>query len=193
MAGIAVFIGGVPGVGKTLLLDRHVALNRTGDVHVTGSSVLRSVIAPATIGEFDTWSSERKAASRSAAIERLRELRATATAHLLVTGHLTLRNHETGLIEPSFTGADADFYAALVLVEAPADQVARWRAGDPRQRAPELPGWIIDHLSAERDAARCQVERTGVPYLELSSPELDVRLESLAAFLDARRGDGAGR
>jgi adenylate kinase len=183
--GFSVCVAGIPGVGKTRLLREHVARTR-GDEHVTGSSVIKAVIAPATVEQLDRWSEEERLAVRGEAIDRLRAQRTSCHGRLLVDGHFTLRNRASGRLEVVFNEHDRAFYDALLLVEAPPADVVAWRLADTtRVRAAENPDTVALHMEAERLEAVRIAEEMGVPLCVIEDAGLEARLAALGAFLDA--------
>lgn len=188
--GFCVCIGGIDGVGKTTLLQAHTREREHRDVQLTGSSVVRSLIAPATFDDFDRWPEARRDAVREAAIEALRAKRSETSGRLLIDGHFTLRHRVTGRVEPIFTAADQAFYDALLLVEASAEVIAAWRRADARTRRDEPSEGIEEHLAAEREEGRRLASAMGVPFAVITSTSMDARLRELAAFLDAHAALG---
>lgn len=182
--GFSLCLCGVPGAGKTLLLQTHVRENEPSDRHVVGSSVVKALIAPATVRDLDSWPEHRRVEVREAAIRLLHAQRSEAPGRLLIDGHFTLRNRVSGVIEPVFTPGDCGFYDALALLDAPASNVAAWRGADSRRREVEAMERIEEHLLAERIAGALTAEKMGVPYLVLREVDLTARAARLAAFLD---------
>lgn len=180
----AVCVGGVPGVGKTSLLRRHVAEVETRDRAVSGSSILGAAIAPADFEEFDGWPEPQRVAAREEAVRRLEVERRTTLGRLLVDGHYTLRSRRDGQLAPVFTLADRRFYAALVLVEGTVAEVLAWRAGDPRSRGPEDPRSIREHLVAERSEALRLAREMEVPYLVVPADDQVRGVRILSEFLN---------
>jgi adenylate kinase len=171
-------------VGKTSLLQAHVREQEPRDRQIAGSSVVKVIIAPATVQDFDRWPQERRVEAREQSIRRLQGQRREAEGRLLVDGHFTLRNRFTGDIASIFTPGDRGFYDALVLVEAPAEQVMAWRRADPRDRGAEPLLQVEEHLAAERAEGARLATAMGVPYLVISVLDLPERLSLLSAFLD---------
>ena len=182
--GFAVCIGGIPGVGKTTLLQKHVAINESRDRAITGSAVLRKVIAPASFEDFDRWPFERKVVARDEAVQRLVIERKECLGRLLVDGHFTLRNRLTGKVEPVFTTADRRFYNALALVEGTVEEVLDWRRKDPRDRGSESYWEVREHLLAEREEGSRLSREMGVPYLIVLADDQRLGMEMLDQFLD---------
>lgn len=183
--GFCVCVSGVPGVGKTRLLHTHVTEREPRDRQITGSSIVKGIIAPASVRDLDTWPESRRNEVREASIRRLRRERRETTGRLLIDGHFTLRNRATRAVEPIFTPGDRSFFDALALVDAPIDQILAWRAGDPRDRGRESAEEILAHQVAERAEGQRLAREMGVPYLIITSVELSDRLDALTGFLDA--------
>jgi adenylate kinase len=183
--GFCVCVGGIDGVGKTTLLQAHAREREPRDVQLTGSSIVRGLIAPATVEDFDRWTEARREEVRGAAIAALRTRRGEAVGRLLVDGHFTLRHRVSGRVEPIFTAEDRGFYDALLLVEAPAELVASWRRGDTRARRDESVAGIEEHLVAERMEGRRLASEMGVPFAVITSTVVSDRLRELASFLAA--------
>ncbi len=186
-SGIAVCVAGISGVGKSTLLRAHVGDTAGPDRQLTGSAVVKEIIAPATVEEFDGWPVLERTEVRNGAIRRLHTLRASTPGILLVDGHFSLRNRHTGLIEPAFTSADRAFYGALVLLEAPAPDVLAWRRSDERDRGPTTLQLLEEELAAERQHAHVVAVEMAVPMLQISTADLQVRLSALRAFLNELR------
>ena len=189
--GFSVCVSGVPGVGKTMLLQTHVTQRESRDRQITGSSVVKGIIAPASVRDLDTWPEEKRDEVREESIRRLRDQRRDTSGRLLVDGHFTLRNRATGVIEPIFTPGDRSFFDALALIEAPIEQVLAWRQGDTRDRGAETPEQILAHLAAERAEGERLAKEMRVPYLLVTDTSLTDRLDSLAEFLNQHASLGA--
>ena len=189
--GFSVCLSGVPGVGKTMLLHAHVTEREPRDRQITGSSVVKGIIAPASVRDLDTWPETKREEVREESIRRLRIQRRETAGRLLVDGHFTLRNRATGVIEPIFTPGDRAFFDAVALIEAPIEQVLAWRQGDTRDRGAETPEQITAHLDAERAEGERLAREMGVPYLIVTVISLPARLDALAAFLDEHAFLGA--
>jgi len=181
----AVCVGGVSGVGKTTLLKAHVDAVEPRDRQLTGSSVVKAVISPATVHELDGWAETDRSAIREEAIRRLDVMRAATPGRLLVDGHFTLRNRHTGAIEAVFTSGDRAFYDALVLLETSAAQVMAWRERDGRDRGKTSIRQIQEEIDAERLEAMRLADAMQVPLLIIGEADAARRLAALGAFLDA--------
>lgn len=181
---IAVCVGGVSGVGKTTLLSEYTRLF-THDLQVTGSAIVKAIIAPSTVSELDSWSLERRQAVRERSIHELRKLLHESDGRLLIDGHFTLRNRTTSLLEPIFTPEDKSFFQALVLITPDPELVLVQRLGDERDRPPESIDDIAEHMAFELCEGRRLSKEMDVPLLELTEPDLPSRLHSLANFLNA--------
>lgn len=185
--GLAVCVGGVSGVGKTRLLQTHVADAEYGDAQMTGSSVVKSIIAPATVRDFDTWPVAERVRVRDESIRRLLALRAATSGLLLIDGHFTLRNRVSGRVEAIFTAEDKCFYDALVLVDASPECVDEFRRADSRLREAASRAAIAEELDAERREVTRLAAEMGVPLLHIRELDLRGRVESLRRFLDHLR------
>lgn len=179
----AICVGGVSGSGKTTLLREHAALE-TRDVQVTGSSIVKSIIAPATVHDLDSWSLERRQAVREQSIQELRKIQEQITGRLLIDGHFTLRNRTSGLLEAIFTPEDKAFFQALVLIHPSPEWVQVRRMQDGRVRSVESIADIAAHIDAELLEGRQLAKDMGVPLLELVESDLSQRLDALAQFLE---------
>lgn len=180
----AVCVCGVPGVGKTTLISAHVGGDRAGpDRQLSGSSVIREVIAPHSVRDFDGWPVEARTTVRHEAIRRLQALRDALPRALLVDGHFTLRNARSGAIEPVFTAEDRRFYDALVHIDATAEAIYCWRAADPRDRGATTLELLEEELLAERNAAAEIASEMRVPLLTIETAEPISRLTQLRKFL----------
>lgn len=181
--GFSLCVAGIPGVGKSRLIAEYIAA-KPNDQHVPGSGVVKGLIAPATVEDFDRWPEAKRTEIREAAIQKLRDMRAACPGRLLVDGHFILRNRVTSELEPVFTPGDRAFYDALVLIEAPAEQISRWREADSRRRRPESVEEIRIHQDAERMEAERIAQKMGVQLTIIDDPELTVRARALGRFLD---------
>lgn len=187
--GFAVCVGGISGVGKTTLLQRHVA-GEPRDQQMTGSSVIRQIIAPEGFEALDRWPSAQREQVREASIVRLAAMRAACPGRLLIDGHFTLRNRGTRALEPVFTPGDRGFYQALVLVDAEAAQVTAQRMRGETRRQNETDAEIEAHLEFERAWAHRLHEQMGVPLLVIADADLERRLAALREFLGRVAGTG---
>ncbi len=181
--GLAVCVGGVPGVGKTTLLSCHVT-SEPRDMQVTGSSIVKRIIAPATVNELDGWSPDRRQMVREQSIRELMTLRGQCHGRMLIDGHFTLRNRATGVLEPIFTSEDKDFFNALILIHAQPDSVLAQRGRDGRNRSVESVEDVVAHIEFELQEGRRLARDMGVPLLELTECGLPQRLRAMAEFLD---------
>jgi adenylate kinase len=179
----AVGVFGVTGIGKSTLLDAHVA-RTPSDRHVGGSSVVKAIIAPHTVWDLDGWPPERQEAVRGESIRRLRLMRAETPRHLLVAGHFSLRNRTSGALESILTSDDHAFFDALVHVDGTADAVLAQTGRDSRQRHGQDLESVLAHLAFERSLADTTARQMGVPMVRISAPSLEERLVQLSEFLE---------
>lgn len=182
--GFPVCVAGVPGVGKTTILCAHVDKEKR-DMQITGSSIIKSIIAPATVKDLDSWSSEKRDSIRRLSIKKLDELRKQCNGRLLIDGHFTLRNRISGKFESIFTDDDKEFFKALVLVDASAKSIFLQRALSGRDRGAESIQEITDHIDYERQEGRRLAAVMEVPLLELCEPDDLMRLKVLRDFLNS--------
>lgn len=180
---VAICIGGVPGAGKTTLLRAHVA-REMRDTQVTGSSIVKAIIAPSSAHDLDGWAPERRQAVREQSIHELRRIQEKCAGRLLVDGHFTLRNRTTGVLEPIFTPEDKEFFQALVLIHPQPKSVVAQRENDERARGAESIDDISAHIEVELIEGRRLARDMGVPLLELAECDLSERLQAIAEFLD---------
>lgn len=180
---VAICVAGIPGAGKTTLLRTHVELE-SRDMQVTGSSIVKTIIAPASVHELDGWSPELRQTVREQSIFKLRQLQQQCSGRMLVDGHFTLRNRVTGVLEPIFTPEDKTFFQALVLIHPRAESVLNQRKSDGRARRVESAGDVAAHIEFELQEGRQLARDMKVPLLELVEWELPQRLQALAEFLD---------
>jgi adenylate kinase len=185
--GFAVCVGGVPGVGKTTLLRAHEQ-KIPDDRQLTGSSVIREIIAPHGFDALDSWPLHRREEVRVESIRRLDGLRAACHGRLLVDGHFTLRNRSTGILEPVFTEQDQAFFDALVLVNCTAEVVLRWRGADGRGRPDETPQLVAEHLEAEQREGKRLARSMGVPVLVIEQIDQLERLREFGRWIDGVHG-----
>jgi len=186
---LAVGVFGVTGVGKSTLLDRHVA-TYPADRHVGGSPVIRALIAPASVHDFDGWSDAAQARIRRKATAQLRVMRDCTRGALLVAGHFSLRNRVTGSLEAVLTEQDHGFFDALVLLDGKAPRVLSQTVKDPRPRHGQELDAIQEHLDFERTLAATTAAHMSVPVLSITTPSLDARLAELRCFLTDLRTEG---
>ncbi len=181
---VAICVGGVPGAGKTTLLRAHVA-REMRDTQVTGSSIVKAIIAPSSVHDLDGWTSERRQAVREQSILELRRIKEKCSGRLLVDGHFTLRNRTTGELEPIFTPEDKKFFQALVLIHPQPRSVVTQRENDGRACSAESIDDISAHIELELLEGRRLARDMGVPLLELVESGLPERLQAIAEFLDS--------
>jgi adenylate kinase len=182
--GFAVCVAGVSGIGKSTLIRAHVGDGLGPDRQLTGSSIVKAIIAPATVQDFDRWPEVERVAVRDEAIRRLVAIRDDTEGVLLVDGHFTLRNRHTRQIESVFTAEDRRFYGALVLLEASAPEILTWRQRDERDRGFTTVELLQQELDAERHEAEVVAKMMGVPLVRISTTDPAVRLTRLRAFLN---------
>ncbi|SFN03772.1 adenylate kinase [Halopseudomonas pachastrellae] len=178
----AVCVGGVSGAGKTTMLRTHVECNAR-DLQITGSSVVKAVIAPATVQELDEWPLARRQEVREQSILELQRILQSCEGHLLVDGHFTLRNRCTGVLESIFTQEDKDFFHALVLIHPDPEAVLAQRLSDDRQRDLESVEQIAEHIAYERREGLRLASEMNVPFLEIAESCAEARLRALEQFL----------
>ncbi len=157
------------------------------DRHVGGSSVIKALIAPASVHDFDAWPEAKQTSIRRQAIAELRGIRDRTEGVLLVAGHFSLRNRFSGALEPVLTDDDHDFFDALVLLDGDAKRVLDQTSSDSRPRHGQELGAIREHLDFERSLAATTAERMGVPMLSIVAPSIEARLRELASFLACLR------
>ncbi|MCV4268051.1 AAA family ATPase [Pseudomonas capsici] len=180
---VAICVGGVPGAGKTTLLLNHVELEAR-DMQVTGSSIVKKIIAPSSVHELDGWSSEQRQAVREQSICELRQLQERCEGRLLVDGHFTLRNRVTGVLEPVFTPEDKAFFQALILIHPQPESVLAQRELDARARRAESIADVAAHIEFELHESRKLARDMGVPLLELVECDMPKRLHAMSEFLE---------
>lgn len=180
---VAICVGGIPGAGKTTLLRAHVE-REMRDTQVTGSSIVKAIIAPSSVHDLDGWASERRQAVREQSIHELRRIQEKCAGRLLVDGHFTLRNRTTGALEPIFTPEDKKFFQALVLIHPRPESVVAQRENDGRARSAQSIDDISAHIEVELLEGRRLARDMGVPLLELAECDLSERLQAIAEFLD---------
>lgn len=178
----AICVGGVPGAGKTTLLRKHVELEAR-DMQVTGSSIVKKIIAPSSVHELDGWPSEQRHAVREQSIRELRQLQELCKGRMLVDGHFTLRNRVTGVLEPIFTPEDKAFFQALILIHPQPESVLAQRENDGRVRSSESIVDVAAHIEFELHEGRRLARDMGVPILELVECGMPQKLQAMAEFL----------
>lgn len=179
----AVGVFGITGVGKSTLLDAHVA-RCPADLHIGGSSIIKAIIAPSSVRDLDEWPAARQDEVRRESIRRLRVLRNDVPGRLLVAGHFSLRNRRTGRVEPILTDEDHGFFDALVHLDSTASAVLSQTSLDPRQRHSQTLAEIEEHLAFERTLAGTTASLMGVPLLRVTAPTITGRVRELASGLE---------
>lgn len=186
MSGHALGVFGVPGSGKSTLIQRH-AQGHPHDSGRVGSSFIKAVIAPASVRDMDKWPPARREAARFEAIRRLEEAKAACEGVLLVDGHFTLRNRGTGSLELAINDADKRFYDAIVLLDADVETILRHTGHDTRSRHGQTPDAVAEHLALERQIAQRTAREMGVTHFVIDDADLDARALALAEIVDRVR------
>lgn len=155
--GFSVCIGGVPGLGKTALLNAHVTSSEPRDA----------------LADRSAWS-----------LGQLEALRAACPGRLLVAHGFTRRNTATGGREPAFSEADCNFYDALVLIDGSLTQVLEGLELDPWALSPSERDRMQSDLLYERVEAQRLAVYLGVHLLTVSHSDLGRRLRGLGSFLN---------
>lgn len=178
----AVGLFGVPGVGKSTLLAHHLAAH-SFDRGLSGSDIVKAIIAPATTRELDAWPAARQAAVRRESIRRLEVMRDETPRFLVVAGHFSLRNRISGVIEPILVDADHAFFDALILLDGTTERVLQQSLQDSRSRHGQSQSAVTEHLVFERELAAETAARMGVPLARIAATNLSERLARLATVL----------
>ena len=105
---------------------------------ISGSDALRHVIGNSDLSEFDKISEEERTKFRAQAVNYLIDLSKTRAHPLIVDGHLTLRNRETGKIEVNWNEHDQRLYSEVVVLNVDAETILQRRLRDNRDRALNL-------------------------------------------------------
>lgn len=179
---LAVGVFGVSGIGKSTMLDAHVAACPV-DRHIGGSAVVKAIIAPHSVRDLDTWPEARRTAVRQESIRRLRTELGRTQRCLLVAGHFTLRSRATGQIESILTQKDHEFFDALVHVDGDADSVIAQVRADSRERHGQTVDLVREHLRVERVVAEETALLMGVPLLSIGGGSVAERCDALESFL----------
>ncbi len=187
MSKLAVGVFGAPGVGKSTLLQDHVAAHGD-DRHIVGSSIIKQVLAPLSVRDMDAWPDDRQASARAEAIRRLEVERAATVGVLLVDGHFSLRSRTTGALSCVVTPEDRGFYGGLVLLDSSAHQVFEQMRADSRRRHGLSEALVAEHLERERTLAVEIAQQMEVPFTVITATSRADRRQLLGTFLDSIRG-----
>ena len=178
-----ILLTGIQGAGKTTLLNE---LKKQGVdcTAISGSDALRHVIGNSDLSDFDKISEEERTNFRAQAVNYLIDLSRTRAHPLIVDGHLTLRNRETGKIEVNWNEHDQRLYSEVVVLNVDAETILQRRLRDNRDRALNLEA-VAEELDAEIDAISKFIKDKPVTFIEQT--ELSDAASELRSVIEPKR------
>ncbi|KAI0440622.1 uracil phosphoribosyltransferase-domain-containing protein [Xylaria telfairii] len=145
---VVVGIYGLPGSGKTFLLNRLAAeLGQEDFEFYEGSKVIDSVV-PGGLDNFRELSEENKASWRQLAINTIRKECVDSGKLGLVTGHVMFWSEGEDEGHSVYTAEDLDTYTHIIYLDVAADVIAQRREDDDERTRPSV---SIDHLRSWQD------------------------------------------
>ncbi|KAI1197351.1 uracil phosphoribosyltransferase-domain-containing protein [Nemania serpens] len=155
-APVIVGIYGLPGCGKTFLLDQLKQKLGQGDfAFFEGSKVISSLV-PGGLDAFRKLAEPDKVLWRQRAIDSIRE-DCVANGKLgIVTGHFMFWPERENAGHPVYTLQDMDTYTHILYLDVSADLIAQRRRDDAERLRPSE---SINHLRKWQDAEKTQLRR----------------------------------
>ncbi|KAG0636937.1 uracil phosphoribosyltransferase-domain-containing protein [Tuber brumale] len=153
---VVVGIYGVPGSGKTFLLDQ--LKNELGQEHFEfyeGSNMIANLV-PGGLDAFKKLNEQEKLHWRQLAINTIGKECADSRRVAVVAGHFMFWPKEEEGGQPVYTQADLDIFTHILYLDVPAELV-RQRVLDDTERSRALPS--INHLRKWQQAEQTQLRR----------------------------------
>lgn len=172
---------GVRGVGKTTLINS--VLSRVPWIdYLIGSNILRQLVGEDFVN-FDRYPEERKQNFREQAIMYMEKRQMQTHKDILVDGHTTLYNAETGKVEGVFTELDCQFYTDLIYYNATYEVVLNRRKNDFNKRRILDPEIIKQELLGERNESIRIAKDYQMGWYEITEDAPEKMHELLYAYL----------
>jgi adenylate kinase/phosphoserine phosphatase len=143
-----ILVCGIQGVGKTTMLRK---ISEVSD-HMTwydGSWVMQHVSGLESMKDFDRLPQQDQDAVRCKAIEFLKKKSVQRAHPIVVSGHLTLRNIQSGELRDVWGRWDEEFYTDVVLLTSSAEEVFSRRKSDVHRNRSTDDRLIRDELERE--------------------------------------------
>ena len=172
---------GIKGIGKTTL-SRSILSRVPWIDYIIGSSILRELVGE-EFKDFDKFSDERKRFFREQANRYMEQHQKENRKDILVDGHTTLYNSETGKVDAVFTELDYKFYTDLIYYNAPAKVVLKRRKGDPSKRRILDINIIKQELAKEKEESIRIAKTYQIGWYEIKNGNLEKMQEDLFNLL----------
>ncbi|KAI9798893.1 MAG: hypothetical protein M1833_004396 [Piccolia ochrophora] len=141
--GVVVGLYGVPGTGKTFLLDQlRQELGQEHYAFYEGSTMIANVV-PGGLDAFQEMEELKKEHWRRCAIDTVAKHSAESGQVAVVAGHFMFWFEEQEAARPVITQNDLDTYTHILYLDVPADVVFQRRSGDKERSRPPT---SVDHL-----------------------------------------------
>jgi adenylate kinase len=174
-------IVGIRGIGKTTLIKSILPKLPWID-YLVGSNILRQLVGEDFV-HFDQYPDDRKQYFREQAIKYMEQRQLEMQFDILVDGHTTLYNSDTGLVEGVFTELDCNFYTDLIHYDAPAKVVLTRRKNDKAKKRIVDLGIIKNELAGEREESLRIAKTYGMGWYQIKEDEPEKMQDSLHKIL----------
>ncbi|GAB1313714.1 hypothetical protein MFIFM68171_03924 [Madurella fahalii] len=178
---VVIGIYGVPGSGKSFLIEKLKARLSEGQFRFyEGSEVIASLV-PGGLEEFQQAPAKTKTDWRQSAIEFIGNDGAGTGQAAVVAGHLMFWPEEDEAGHAVYTQADLDTYTHIIYLDTAPDVIAERRRTDSRARPPASVGHLRRWQHAEKTELRRLCRDNGILFACLSDPA--TMLDRAAALL----------
>ncbi|CAE6537299.1 unnamed protein product [Rhizoctonia solani] len=194
-AGESIVVGlyGLPGCGKTFLIDQLKLSPDLGEEHFAyydGSAVLSSLLAGG-LAEFKQMDDQQKYRTRERAIRVISAECASSGRVGVVAGHLLFWD-EHAPAQLAWTAADASVYTHIFFLDVPSEEVAKRRLGDTvRARPPASLAHLEKWASAEQSQLREICLENGILFTTTSPSKVAALLRDVQCHTEAYNLDRA--
>ena len=151
---------GIKGIGKTTLI-KSILSKISGIDYLIGSNILRQLVGP-EFDNFDHFPEERKKFFREQSILSMIERQNKLKKDILVDGHTSLYNPNSGVAECVFTELDCKFFTDFILFELDAELILNRRKKDKTKKRIIDLEIIRQELKVERDVSHKISEEYGI-------------------------------
>lgn len=172
---------GIRGIGKTTL-NKSVLPRLPWIDYLIGSSILRQLVGEDFIN-FDKYPNDRKQYFREQAIRYMVDRQVQTQKDILVDGHTTLYNQETGKVEGVFTDLDCRFFTDLIYYNAPAEVIQHRRIKDQSKKRVIDINIIKQELQGERNESLRIAKEFQMGWHEVSEDIMEKMQEKLYSLL----------